>query len=333
MRSLFSTPAIIAATLTIATAAAPSHADELYAVNWFGDSYSIDSNDGSGVFLASSGYANLNSMAKSAGGRYLTFSGADIIELDPLTGAGVFTSTTALLSVRGAAFHPDGTLFAIEDVGGSDSLYKVDPSSGNTAFIGDTTYNGIQGLAVASDGTMYAWDIFVGLLTIDPNTGVGTAVGGAVTGDIQTIAFDSDDNLFGARDDLFKIDTNSGAQTLIGSGAYSTVRGMEFIDVPEFTIEVTSCPTPFEMEITNATPGATIVVLYSTSSGSFTIPNAYTCAGTVLDLGGVPTIGGRALADANGDATIVFPSVPAITCSLYLQAIDLTTCETSNVVN
>lgn len=333
MRPVLSTTSIIAASLTIATAGGMAQADEILAVNWVGDAYVMDSTDGSGSVLSSTGFSSLNSLAKSPGGRYLSFSGSDIIELDPNTGAGRVSSTTSLTSVRGAAFTPDGTLFAIENVGVDDFLYKVDPSSGNTALIGDTGFNGVQGLAVDSLGNMYAWDIFDGLLEVDPDTGAAVAVGGAVVADIQTLAFDSNDALFGARDSLFKIDTRTGDQDLIGSGSYFDVRGMEFVDQPEFTITLVSCPAPFELQIENATPGATVAALYSTVGGSFTIPGGFACAGTVLDLGGVPTIGGQVVADANGNATISLPSVPAVACGLVLQAIDASNCETSNVIN
>lgn len=97
------------------------------------------------------------------------------------------------------------------------------------------------------------------------------------------------------------------------------------------------------LSITNACPGSgpatltatggsggTVGFVYSNRTGSFTIPGGFTCAGTVLGLGGTPTLGGN----ASGDPAILnVPNAPSVACgSIFVQAIDTATCETSNVV-
>lgn len=76
--------------------------------------------------------------------------------------------------------------------------------------------------------------------------------------------------------------------------------------------------------------GGNIGFVYSSSMGSFIIPGGFTCAGTELGLGGTPTLGGN----ASGDPAILnIPNAPAVACgTIFVQAIDASTCETSNVV-
>ena len=70
----------------------------------------------------------------------------------------IATSVASLsLDVRGMAFAPDGTLYAVRN--GGDTLFTVNPSSGATTLVGSMNFPGVQGLAFAADGTLYAWDV------------------------------------------------------------------------------------------------------------------------------------------------------------------------------
>ncbi|MFW5653687.1 MAG: hypothetical protein ACOC0P_06535 [Planctomycetota bacterium] len=100
----------------------------------------------------------------------------------------------------------------------------------------------------------------------------------------------------------------------------------------DLTLTKNSCPAPLNLSISNATPNGTVAVLYSVNQGSFTIPGSFVCAGTQLGLGGVPTVGAQVRADANGEAVVNFNRVPAAACNFFLQALDVATCNTSNVV-
>ncbi|GEM_PF-3650285 len=93
----------------------------------------------------------------------------------------------------------------------------------------------------------------------------------------------------------------------------------------------TSCPRsgPLDLEASGGS-GGRIVFLYATRQGSFPIPHNQPCAGTVLDLGGTLFIAGSA---SGNPAVLHFNYVPGPACGrLFLQAIDLGTCTTSNVV-
>jgi hypothetical protein len=125
------------------------------------------------------------------------------------------------------AFSPDGTLFAVR----SDALYTIDVQSGATTLIGETGLpdgHPITGLAFSPKGTLYAWDsgsagkLGLGLVTVDPFTGVATDVDSAIDAPIfppvavAALAFAPDGRLYGAYYDLYTVEPSSGALTLIG---------------------------------------------------------------------------------------------------------------------
>ncbi len=93
----------------------------------------------------------------------------------------------------------------------------------------------------------------------------------------------------------------------------------------------TSCPGagPARLEARGGS-GGRVAFVYSTRQGSFRIPNNQPCAGTTLGLGGTPTVAGTA---TGNPAVLNANNVPGSACGrLFLQAIDLNTCTTSNVV-
>lgn len=94
-----------------------------------------------------------------------------------------------------------------------------------------------------------------------------------------------------------------------------------------------TCPGAMTFTATGATPSGTVAFVWGTS-GSFVIPGGYPCAGTMLGL--TPLLApppGYALDAADGSGTAVFSvNVPPVGCGLLLQAVDLSTCTTTNVV-
>lgn len=93
----------------------------------------------------------------------------------------------------------------------------------------------------------------------------------------------------------------------------------------------TSCPSsgPAQLRATGGS-GGRVAFVYSNRQGSFRIPNNQPCAGTTLGLGGTPTVAGTA---SGNPAVLNANNVPQSACShIFLQAIDLNTCATSNVV-
>lgn len=85
--------------------------------------------------------------------------------------------------------------------------------------------------------------------------------------------------------------------------------------------------------VTGATPGASVGVYTSSSTGSATL-NVGNCGGLVIDLGGAPNQIGRATADATGRATIqMTPSATLAGRTFFFQAVEPSTCRKSNAVS
>ncbi len=87
---------------------------------------------------------------------------------------------------------------------------------------------------------LYAYDlgagngIGAGLVRVDPNTGQITDVDPNQNSSpqigIQTISCGPDGNLYGGRAEMYRIDTATADETLVGSGGYSDVRGWDFLE-------------------------------------------------------------------------------------------------------
>lgn len=93
---------------------------------------------------------------------------------------------------------------------------------------------------------------------------------------------------------------------------------------------VGSCPGTVTVTATGFTPNGNVAIGFSPSTGSFTIPGGFVCAGTTLGLGGTPTLVAVLHANASGTATFSGNLPPGV-CGGHIQAVDLTTCATSNV--
>ncbi|MFW5653811.1 MAG: hypothetical protein ACOC0P_07165, partial [Planctomycetota bacterium] len=93
-----------------------------------------------------------------------------------------------------------------------------------------------------------------------------------------------------------------------------------------------ACPGSVTVEVTNVTPNGSVAIVYGFGSGPTTIPSGFPCSGTVLNVGN-PNLDYQVVsADASGVATLN-AFAPAVACgAVQVQALDLTDCETSNVV-
>lgn len=93
-----------------------------------------------------------------------------------------------------------------------------------------------------------------------------------------------------------------------------------------------SCPGTIKCVVTNATAGGRIGYVYAEDRGAVTIPQGNPCAGIALALNRTSVLAGVERADGTGSA-ILRVRVPGKACgSSYMQVIDVSTCETSNVI-
>jgi len=79
----------------------------------------------------------------------------------------------------------------------------------------------------------------------------------------------------------------------------------------------------------DATPGERVYFVYGLRAGSTNVPG---CPGVVVDMGG-PMIAGSAVANNSGDAQAVkFVPAAARGRHIYLQAVEQSSCQVSNLV-
>ncbi len=99
-----------------------------------------------------------------------------------------------------------------------------------------------------------------------------------------------------------------------------------------FTLAVEGlCPGTITLTADGAAPGGNVAFIYAFGTGSVAIPTG-PCAGTRLGLNGTATLLRTARANANGRAAIT-GNAPSGACGrVYLQALDVSNCATSNVV-
>lgn len=200
---------------------------------------SIDTATGTWTLLGNAGFTGCNSLSRDAAGVFYSVAdpgvGFALITIDPASGAGTQVAPlTPELSIRAVAFSPSGALYAVADMGTSDDeLWTIDTSTGNATLVGTMTgFSAVQGLAFHPiAGTLYATDNVQGLLTVDPATGAATDVNPGVggTGDVQTLTVLPNGEVFGARYDLFSIDPMTGVYTVVATGGYPDVRGVDFL--------------------------------------------------------------------------------------------------------
>ncbi len=90
------------------------------------------------------------------------------------------------------------------------------------------------------------------------------------------------------------------------------------------------CPGNLTLTADNATPGAVVAFIYAYGPGSVTIPTG-TCAGTRLGLNGTATLLRTVRANGSGTARTSGNAPPGACGRVLIQALDASTCETSNV--
>lgn len=92
-----------------------------------------------------------------------------------------------------------------------------------------------------------------------------------------------------------------------------------------------SCPGEITATSSGNTPGGNVAFVYAFGEGNQRIPMGFPCAGTELGLNATAVLGGTVRADGSGVAAFS-GRVPAGACNrVFVQALDIETCLTSNV--
>lgn len=90
------------------------------------------------------------------------------------------------------------------------------------------------------------------------------------------------------------------------------------------------CPGPGTLALSNFTPGGLVGVGVGTGTGALTLPGG-ACAGTVV---GITQAQVKAVLAVDAQGSLSYPAaLPSAACGRYLQALDLTSCELSNVLS
>lgn len=319
-----------------ATAAA---VDDILAVGTAGDVFTIDSATGRGALLdGARHFTGLNSLARDAGGVMYSASGDSLIIIDEFTGSATLVATLSIDDVRGLAFAPDGSLYAIDDGGIAmpDRLYAIEPATGEATLIGATSHARIQGFAIDHAGRAFAWDTEDGLLSVSLQSGESTDVNGLSDGtrDIHSLTFSSSGELYGCRYLFFTIDASTGARSLIGSGGYADVRGMAFIGAANGRVLRISgrCPGALTARWSGAEPNRPLALILGAQRGDFVIPPGAPCAGTLLGVAGqVRLVDPPGVFSSGAGSGAITGVAGTSVCGRFLQFIEGGSCAASNV--
>ena len=160
------TQKLAAALATVILVAAPvaGHA-ALVGIGFGGSVYSINETTGAGTLLGSSGFGDMNSMARNSAGILYSATHSSLITINPVTGAGTLASTLSGfgaegIDIRGLAFSSTGVLYAVNDGGSlaNDLLYTINASTGAMTLVGTMAFVGVLSLTFSSGGTLYGFD-------------------------------------------------------------------------------------------------------------------------------------------------------------------------------
>lgn len=198
-------------------------AQDMVAVAWSGEIYALDSRTAALAKLGD-GQFGQNAAAMDATGTFWSTSrtGASpswvysLTKVDPKSGMATLVHK-GIPDVRALARGEPGRLWCVVN-GNPDSLYTIDTRTGQLQRIGSTGVRGLTGLAM-HQGKLFAWNLSIGLMTLDRATGKATRVGtstGSGGCEIQFLASRSDGMLVGGKKELYEIDPITGSSRLVG---------------------------------------------------------------------------------------------------------------------
>ena len=271
--------------------------------------------------------------------------GWDIYEMDPDTAQTVFITHVVMNGFHCMAFDDTDTLFFINSRFGAlgvspMDLHTLDLATGIPTLVG---YTGLDMNMVSldfHDGVLYAYPFGIGLVTIDTNTGVATDInpsyGGIITSFTQSMCFDEQGALYYLDAYLWTIDTETTAGHLVDKVPPYLLWGeCEFREgpTPNFSLTLSGfANNPMKIKIAGATPfGQVAIAAAYGPGGPTTIPAGFPCAGLDLALNSNLRLLGIGIADQDGYLELGPDPMPAAALQqLRIQAVDLSSCDTSN---
>jgi len=338
--------------LSLLASSASLSSQEILILGIGGDLHSVDPNSGDATFIGLTGLQMYfwPSMAIDSQGRLFAAYGRDdvgygIYEINPNTGHATFVVQTNLGGPASMAFGPGDVLYVGNDrtaptIPHKFDLYTLDLSTGVDTFIGAIGATNVLAMNY-SQGTLWGYAGIKGLIQIDPATGASTDVNPNFTGPQNatvSFCFDEEGAIYYIDGVLWMLDSETGVASAVNYASPFGFWGEAvFIDgpTPHFSLWLSGVTDgSMSIKLAGATPFGQIAVAFAQGTGGPTaIPAGHLCAGTALDLNAGMRIQSIVTADSEGKAAIGPQFVPAAALGLVrLQAIDLTTCETSNRV-
>jgi len=235
--------AAVAALAGLAVAAGTAHAQTLYGITITGNELiTINTSTGAGTLVGPLS-SNMNAFGIAFRGNklYAFDDVADRLrELNPATGATVNTIDVGItISAEGdIVFRSDG--LGLLSAQGPPSLYRFDVTAPNSVLVGPLNPP-MDGLAFNAAGVLYGLrDNGSALYTVDPATASTTLIGNTgisvpTVNSSGGLAFDINGTLFAVVSPwppgpsiLYRLDTSSGAATMVGNVGFNGVSGLAF---------------------------------------------------------------------------------------------------------
>lgn len=219
----------------------------------------------------------------------------------------------------------DGVIYTT-DISGGD-LWAIDPDGSTRWFLPHDLDESVSQLGVSPDNRVI---VAVGVSDTRWLRGYDTADGGLLW-EVELEPENGVDPFVSAFEVVFTPDSRTAyvATNFLGDvNDYGYLYAVALDTGP--TLSITGvCPGAATLRIAGATPGGELPLARGSARGSFTVPGG-PCAGTELDLS-EPRLVRTLRADPAGDVDLDV-ELPAAACGAYLQAVDRTTCATSDAV-
>ncbi len=249
---------------------------------------------------------------------YIASLDRNIYCVDKMTGEEKWRFTLNGVSEGATAIGHDGTVYTCSD-GGFARLYALDPEDGQEIWhlnLYDYFANAsvLDPPIIDGDGTIY-----VAANSCCPLLGKVLAV--SPSGEVLWIAE--------------MPDASNSSPMLAPDGTLYIVCSDQYLYAfrDPISLSLTGvCPGALTVSVSHATANQNVALIYARNTGGAVIPNGNPCAGLALGLNNTAALVATKRADSTGAVTFQSPNTSPRACGLYVQALDLTWCKMSNVV-